>query len=226
MRTRDNLTLTALNAAHQFLQDYGDRSQGLRESPLRAQLDGILSTIRSHLTAQVVHRMNRDRLVRTQGTLGLVLRRDHLRPIVRTARADLPHTPEFRVLRMPAGRPNIDRLVSAASAMTGIAERFADTFVAVGLPPTFVDDLRAAIRALLAARDEATLERGKRHGATAGIEAAMVQGRRILRDLDKLVASELRRDPPLVAHWRTVTARPRLGRPRNPRKKRPDDPEA
>src|SRR4051812_9319665 len=57
------------------------------------------------------------------------LRRDHLAPIVRTARADLPHLTDFEVLRMPADKPTTDQLVSAALTTARTAKLHTAIFV-------------------------------------------------------------------------------------------------
>lgn len=220
MRARDCRTLTALCAARQFLHDHAEALPALTESDLPRHLDAIIAAIRSHATDQGVHGIRVHSVAATQHTLRRALLCNHMTPIVRIARADLPHTPEFKVLRMPSGRPTIDQLASAASAMAAMAERFTDTFVAAGLPPSFVEALHAAIRGLTDMRDEATLARGRRHGAARGVDTAIVQGHHTLRALDTLISTALRGDHALLANWRAVIATPRLGRPRIQRTRR------
>ncbi|HEY4304194.1 MAG TPA: hypothetical protein VGM82_07000 [Gemmatimonadaceae bacterium] len=135
-------------------------------------------------------------------------------PIARIARADLPRTEEFQVLRMPSGRVTASQLTVAATTMARIAEQNTPTFVAAGMPAGFVDEMLAAIESLRALHEAALLERGKRHAATRGIDADTLDARRTLRALDSLTAVELRRDPALFAEWTAVIAQPKLGRPR------------
>jgi hypothetical protein len=214
MRARDNRTLTALCAARRFLQEHAHLLPSIVESGLPRRLDAIISSVYSHLTDQVAHGTNAHRHLRTQQTLQHELRVFHMTPIVRIARADLPHTPYFQVLRMPRGKPTIDQLTSAAVAMAGTAERYAATFVAAGLPATFVDALHTAARELIESQRIATAARADRHAATRGIEASIIDGRHTLRALDSLLAVELQRDRALLTHWRALIAEPRLGRPR------------
>jgi hypothetical protein len=220
MRTRHRTTFAALRAAQGFLHEYGHLLGAVAESGLSRRLDAIISDLYRHTTDQVTHGLRAHSLVRTARTLRAELLRDHMTHIVRIARADLPHTPEFQSLRMPAARPTLDRLASAAFAMGGTAERFADTFVAAGMPPDFVDALHAATRAMVDAHRTAAAERGKRHAATRAIEAAIADGLAVLRALDLLVSTESRHDGALLANWKTVIATPRIGRPRLSRKRR------
>jgi len=221
MRARDRITLTTLIAARDFLDEYGHRVPGVLASDLPRRLADIITLTNAHVTAYEAHRLHADTLVRTQEVLRAALHDDHMTPIVRIARADVRHGDELRMLRMPAGRTTIDQLASAASAMAGIAARFTDTFVSSGMRVTFVEDLRAAIRALLDARAQCTRERSAQHAATLGIASAISQGRKVLHALDDLVATELHRDAALLTNWQTVIAERRLGRPRRRRGKRP-----
>jgi hypothetical protein len=107
------------------------------------------------------------------------LRRDHLAPIIRIARADLPHTSDFKLLRMRAGKPTTDQLVSAAIAMTRTAKLHTATFVAAGMHPTLLDELHAAMRALQDRRLTAIAARGRRRTATSGIDAPVAEGHHI-----------------------------------------------
>jgi hypothetical protein len=217
MRMRDGRSLTTLRAARDFLREHAEVLSIDGESGLVRRLDDTIRTLNAHSVAQVEHTMRAHGLVQTQKALCASLRRDHMTPIVRIARADMPHAAEFRALRMPAGRVRVDQLVSAARAMLVTAERFIDTFLAAGLPRSFVDDAHAVIRALLIARADATLARGRRHGATRGIDVVIVEAHRIVRALDSLIREECRRDVVLVAQWESILANPRLGRPRKKR---------
>jgi hypothetical protein len=220
MRTRHRTAFAAFRTAQGFLHEYGHVLPAVAESGLSRRLDAIIDDLYRHTTDQVTHGLRAHSLVRTARTLRAELLRDHMTPIVRIARADLPHTPEFQSLRMPAGRPTLDRLASAAFAMAGIAERFAATFVAAGMPPTFVDALHAATREMIDARRAAAAESVRRSGATRAIEAAMADGLAVMRALDLLVSTESRRDAALLAQWKAVIATPRLGRPRLSRTRR------
>ena len=200
MRKRDAATLTTLRAARDFLQEFANRLPRIRRSGLRRRLNHIISTLTSLDRAQSEHDVHFHRHVQTRQSLGAVLRRDCMRPIARIARADLPRTREFRVLRMPAGRPSVDTLVSRARAMLRVAKRHAGIFVSAGMPATFIEDAHATIRVFFVVCDATNLARGSRHGATVGIDAAIIEAHKVLKDLDDDIAGDPRTDAALVAH--------------------------
>lgn len=215
MRHRDRVTLIALNAARHFLREHAHLLLRVIESGALTRLDDLIDTLNQHSTSQVVHGMRFSSLTRTQQSLQADLRRNFMTPIARIARADLPPTPDFQVLRMPSGRVTSDQLARAAVAMARVAEQHADTFVAVGMQPGFIDRMLAMVESLQTLRSEALLERGKRHAATMGLDTETLDARRTLRALDSLIAVELRKNPSLFAKWTAMIAQPRLGRPRS-----------
>jgi hypothetical protein len=62
------------------------------------------------------------------------LLRNHMAPISRIARADLPVTAELEPFKMPQGKPTIERLSAAANGMAKAARPFSPVFVSAGLP--------------------------------------------------------------------------------------------
>jgi hypothetical protein len=130
-----------------------------------------------------------------------ILLQEHMTPISRVARADLPQTPEMLSLRMPRGRPSTERLASHAYGMGRTATRFAEKFVASGLPADFVSRLNAAADAMLAAADERVGQRTDRTGATKALKAKLARARRIVAVLDPLVKTAAKGDQFLLAKW-------------------------
>jgi hypothetical protein len=224
----DRRTFQSLRSAQVFLQEHGN-VVSTAEQPLMVQhLDNIIGTAYTHITTRAVTELRACSLVATEKVLLKNLRRDHLKLIVAIAKADLPHTPEFKVLRMPKARPRLDELIAAARAMGGLAERFADIFVAMGTPPGFVDALHDAANAVLRTRDTRKATLAQKHHAVVGLAATIAEGRKVLADIDGWMSTQLHRDVALLANWRAVTATPpKLGRPRKPRARpnRPSDDE-
>src|SRR3954462_3324388 len=173
MLAADRTTLHSLRGAQSFLQEYGHALRTIASTGLVQRLDAIIAVAYTHLTDDVVAQTRVNSLAWTEQVLRRELIHDHLSPLVRIARADLPHTPEFRVLRMPAGRPTLDAVVSTARAMGGIAERFASTFIAAGMQPGFADALHAAIAAVLGARDARRAAHAQRRGAVRGLRSTI-----------------------------------------------------
>lgn len=206
MKTAHLTTLHSLRAAQNFLREYGHTLGTVAQSGLVQRLDAIIASVYDLTSERTVADLRYGSLTLTEESLRAALLRNHLTPIVRIARADLPHTPEFKVLRMPAGRPTLDQLVDAARAMAALAERFAGTFTAVGMPADFIDALHATVQGLLRTRDARIAARAQRHGAVEGLTAAISEGRSVLRAIDLLMSTELHDDAALLTNWRTVIA--------------------
>jgi hypothetical protein len=136
------------------------------------------------------------------------LLRDHMAKIARIAAADLPNVPELEPLRMPRGKPTVEKL-AALAGMAKTAEPYADVFVAAGLPNDFIAQLTTATDAMTNAIGERTSSRGRRSGATVGLKQKLSAGRRIVHVLDAFVKSALKDDPALVRNWNLVKRVPR-----------------
>jgi hypothetical protein len=94
-------------------------------------------------------------------------------------------------------------LLAAAHAFIQESQQRADSFVALGLPATFVTDLSA-----LVARYEQTIRgrrdgKSRRDGAQAGIRTAVAKGMDAVRTLDVIVGNTLKHDPVLRAVWKS-----------------------
>jgi hypothetical protein len=137
------------------------------------------------------------------------LLRDHMAKIARIAAADLPNVPELQPLRMPRGKPTVEKLAALASGMAKTAEPHAEVFIAAGLPNDFIDQPKAATDAMTNAISERTSSRGRRSGATVGLKQKLSAGRKIVYVLDAFVKSALKDDPVLVRNWNLVKRVPR-----------------
>jgi hypothetical protein len=114
---------------------------------------------------------------RRKQTLRQAQLRDHLAKIARIAKADLPSVPELQPLRMPKGKPTVEKLAAAATGMADTAKPHADVFIAAGLPTDFIAQLVAATDAMTSAISERTSNRGRRSGATVGLKQKLSAGR-------------------------------------------------
>jgi hypothetical protein len=132
------------------------------------------------------------------------LRRNHMTPIARIARAELPVAPEVESLRMPKGRPTAEKLAAHAEGMAKAAAPLADTFVSAGLPPDFIARLNAASGALVEAVNERTQHRGRQNGATTGLKRKLSSARKLVHVLDAFVQTALEGDETLLANWDIV----------------------
>ena len=138
------------------------------------------------------------------------LLRDHMVKIARIAKAERRTVPALAGLKLLRGRPGITKLLDRATAMAVIAEEHRDVFIARGCKPTFVEDLRDAMSAIVETMTSRTRHWGDRSGATKGIDAVLQRCRDDLGVLDGFVMSEAQDDPALLAAWKSVKRVPKL----------------
>jgi hypothetical protein len=94
--------------------------------------------------------------------------------------------------------------VGAAQAFLVEAERRQAQFIALGLPPTFIDDYRALVNELTQAFHARLNSKTARATAAAGIVAALRQGLDVVRDLEVVVEIATSQNPVLATAWRVA----------------------
>lgn len=102
---------------------------------------------------------------------------------------------------MPVSESDVALIATARQFMTDAA-RVKDRVVALGLPPTFIDDLRELTDAFDAAIRERRQAHARAAAATAGLCRAIADGFAAVRVLDIIVPNQLAREPVLLAGWR------------------------
>ena len=211
MQTRQGNMLQSLQSVQAFLEENAGRLAGVVNTGARQKLADAIQALAEHATDQTGSHLASQGATKKQLSLRQALLRDHMQPIARVAKADLPPTPEIEPLRMPRGKPTPQRLAAAAYGMGKAAEPFAAQFTGAGLPPDFIPRLLAAADAMLASGEERLQSRGKRSGATRGLTARLTAGRKIVHVLDAFVKSALNEDPALLANWNVVKRVRRIG---------------
>jgi hypothetical protein len=96
------------------------------------------------------------------------------------------------------------RLVAAAKAILAAATPLHDEFVVHNLPPTFLDDLAAAIAAFEQAIGSRFTAVEARTSARANIDATLTAAVKTVRLLDPVVENTLKGDAGLLAEWRSA----------------------
>jgi hypothetical protein len=204
MQTTQGKTLQSLRAVQDFLDTYADRLGPSLQTGKRKQLDEAVIDLAATHAKQSASVTNAKSLTARQAALRKVLLNDHMKPIARIARADLPDTPEVRPLLMPRGRPSIERLAGHAYGMAQTASQFSATFIKSGLPDDFVAQLVATADAMLAAVDARTQQRGDLTGATQSLKDKLGRARRIVGVLDAFVQTAAKGDSFLLGKWNSV----------------------
>jgi len=217
MQTTQGSVLESLQAVQTFLTDNADRLAGVVKTGARQKLDEAIAELTTHAEEQQGSHLAAQGNTQEKRNLQLVLRRDHMAPIARIARAELPPTPAVEPLKMPKGRPTVARLAALADGMANAAAPFADTFISAGLPTDFIAQLRAATTAMVAAVAERNQNRGKRGGATTGLKQKLGRARRIVHVLDAFIQTALKDDQVLLSSWNIVKrVRRNTNRPATP----------
>jgi hypothetical protein len=204
MQTVQGNMLQSLRAVEAFLDENAARLAGVVATGSRAKLSDAMVQLSTHASDQTGSHLASQGSTQKQRTLRTALLRDHMAPISRIARAELPQTPEIEPLRLLPGRPTTERLAAGAYGMAKAAAPFSPVFVAAGLPADFVAQLNSATDAMIIAISDRSQSRGKRRGATKGLKEKLSDGRKIVHILDAFVKSALKDDPALLANWNLV----------------------
>ena len=93
------------------------------------------------------------------------------------------------------------QLLTTAHGFLKNAAPFADAFVAHGMVPTFLEDLRASIDTFDRARRDRGTGEDQRLTARASFQMAMADARAALRKLDVIVANHAGLDPAVRQAW-------------------------
>ena len=144
MQTKQGNRLQSLRSVQAFLDEYAGRLAGVVRTGARQRLDDAVTELSTHASEQTGSSLASQGATQKQRTLRAALLRDHMAPISRIAKSDLPQTPEIEPLRMPRGRPTHERLAAAALGMAKAATPFTGVFVAAGLPADFITQLESA----------------------------------------------------------------------------------
>jgi hypothetical protein len=209
MNKRQANVLQSLRGTQTFLDTNADALPSVVHRGAKTKLDTAITRLTTHAANQAGDHLVGMGLTRTKASRSRTLIADHMQPIARIARAELPDAPELAPLRMPRGELSVARLVAHAEGMAQAAEPFAATFIEWGLAPDFIAKLREAASELLATIDNRTVTRGNRRGATIGIEEQLRAARSAVSVLDAFVRSALRDNPALLQHWISAS---RVGR--------------
>ncbi len=144
--------------------------------------------------------------------------REKLKAIARAARhVSALEAPTATVTRflMPVSESDLALIATARQFITNV-EAVKDRVIALGLPPTFVDDLRDLADAFDAAIRERRQAHASAAAATAGLSKAIADGFAAVRVLDIIVPNQLAQEPLLLAIWhhgRHLTGNSRKSKP-------------
>ena len=90
MQTTQGSTLQSLRNVQAFLDANADKLAGVVKTGARKQLDDAVAELSSHASEQEGSNLASQSATRRQRSLRAALIRDHMEPIARIARAELP----------------------------------------------------------------------------------------------------------------------------------------
>ena len=211
MQTTQGNMLQSLRAVEAFIDGNAATLTGVVSTGARRRLTGAIGELAAHVSDQTGSALASQGSTKNQHLVREVLLHDHMAPLARIARADLPQTPQLAPLRMPRGRPTAPKLAAAANGMAQAAAPYASVFISAGLPTDFIAQLTGAADDLVIALDERTQSRGKRTGATKGLKDSLSDGRKVVHILDAFVTRALKNNAALLANWNSVKRVQRVG---------------
>lgn len=210
MQSRQGNMLQSLRAVEDFLAANAATLDGIVNTGTRKKLAQTIAALETTVAEQagtsVIAKGGTNRYL----ALRTALIRDHMAPIARIARAELPPNPEMTALRMPRQDWKMERLAAAAQGMARAAEPYTPEFVSAGLRPDFIARLTAAADAMVRSVSDRTQTRGRLTGATKGLATTLASGRKLVDAIDALVTSALADDRAMLANWKRVKRVPKV----------------
>ena len=189
-----------------------------RGGELFASLSTLISELESHAGAQFSSARASKEGTKLKA-VALENLQEELEAISRTARALALSTPglgdKFRLPRNAGAQG----WLAAARAFAEDAEPLKAGFIGLGLPASFLEDLKASIAELEDAIDRKGQLSGEAVAANAAIDEAIERGMQIVRQLDAIVPNTFRDNPVALAEWanaRHIERAPRRQEPQTP----------
>ena len=204
MRAIQNNMLQSLRAVEQFIDDNAAEISGVVNTGTRQRLTDVIAALETHKSDQAGHGVAVVNLVGQQYELRKQLIREHMAPIARIARADIPQAPKIAGFRMPRGVPGVEKLTADANGMAQAALPYTDLFIGAGLAPDFITQLERASAALVDTRTKRTTTSARRVGATESLKATLTAGRKVVHVLDAFIQVALKDKSGLLSDWNTV----------------------
>jgi hypothetical protein len=205
MQLKYSQFLAALRQAQTFLDTNTAVLGTINASGMRRDLDAAATQLEalgetqgSHLTQARGERTNELRLARS-------LRRQHIRPIVRIARAKLPEVAQLSAMSLPPLKTNSTALATQAGAIGDAVQPHVQVFVDAGLPADFIARMRSAADQLVQSIGGKGSHRSQRIKATTALDQEVQQAKRVVAVLDGLVRAQLDEQEPLVSEWRAAS---------------------
>ncbi len=106
--------------------------------------------------------------------------------------------------RMPPSNGD-EALINSARAFVEAATPFKSEFIGREMPPTFLEDLTAAIERFEQSVSGYNVQRSNKSAATASLKNSLSQVKTLRRELDPIVRNKFRNDPAMLAAWESAS---------------------
>lgn len=205
MQLKYSQFLAALRQAQSFLDTNTAVLGTINASGMRRDLDAAATQLEALGETQGSHRTQGRGERTNELRLARALRRQHMRPIVRIARAKLPEVAQLSAMSLPPLKTNSTALATQAGVIADAVQPHVQVFVDAGLPADFTARMRAAADQLVKSIGGKGAHRQQRIGATTGLDQQVQQAKRVVAVLDGLVRAQLEEQEPLVTEWRAAS---------------------
>lgn len=171
-----------------------------------AELDAAVSAIEECAAAQAELYMRSTSHTKIKNVRRKELLDEHIAPIVTIARKSTAQVASFSTVRMPKRRTPDSMLVTEALALATMAAKHKRKFLSQGLPRHFLDECRAAAKALQRELRQRDLLVQTRMQATAAIDIHVSAVREAVPVLHALVVKAIPHRADLLTAWNTAKA--------------------
>lgn len=205
MNTNQAHVLASIRNATGFLDEHAALFAAKIKPAFLTRLTTALATLSATIAEQESLTRKVKGSAKDRAALRIVLLHEHMAPIARVARIELPNTPSIAQFTMPKSRLSTEKLAAAASGMAQAALPYHDVFVAAALPDDFITQLTEARDAMLAASTQRASHSSGRKGATSGLRSQLTEARAILHAMDAIVRPVIKGDATLLATWKSIS---------------------
>jgi hypothetical protein len=207
MNKTQSAALRSFRRVREFLTAHGPADGPPSFAKKVVELEDIMSAMAQQANEQNTGTRLGAGEAKRQRALRETLWNDYMVPIADVARAIYGVPGVKEALKLPTKSADNDRLLSAANGMANAAEADKAVFLEHGLRDDFVDQLKAATKALADAL-VTRVETGRRRvKATAAVQEQVKRGARAVQVLNAILGPTLRRSPDLKAAWDIAKAR-------------------
>jgi hypothetical protein len=204
MESRQLYRFQSVRRVPQYLDAHDDILSAVNRSDLRKQLDAVVAQVEPATTEQDASQRTLRGELNNQRSLERTLKRDHMGPLAKYARAELDGVPNLAALTPAVKKLKGDKLVNAARALAKAAAPYAAQLEAGHFPADCLAQLGAAADAVEASIKARSARKLQRVNATKDIETAIDSGRALVKRIDARISRLIAHDPALVEEWRVA----------------------